>query len=71
MKHDHNHNDHQHSHSGHSHAHNANKKALTISFFLIAGFMFVEFIGGYLTNSLALISDAGHMSVSYTHLNPY
>jgi len=23
--------------------------------------MFVEFIGGYLTNSLALISDAGHM----------
>lgn len=61
MKHDHNHNTHEHSHSGHSHAHNANKKALTISFFLIAGFMFVEFIGGYLTNSLALISDAGHM----------
>lgn len=61
MKHDHNHNPHEHSHSGHSHAHNANKKALTISFFLIAGFMFVEFIGGYLTNSLALISDAGHM----------
>ncbi len=61
MKHDHNHNTHEHSHSGHSHAHNANKKALTISFFLIAGFMFVEFIGGYLTNSLAFISDAGHM----------
>lgn len=51
---------HEHSHD-HNHAHNANKKALTISFFLIAGFMFVEFIGGYLTNSLALISDAGHM----------
>lgn len=52
-----------HDHKGHSHnhAHNANKKALTISFILIAGFMFVEFIGGYLTNSLALISDAGHM----------
>lgn len=58
MEHNHNHN---HSHSGHSHAHNANKRALTISFFLIAGFMFVEFIGGYLTNSLALLSDAGHM----------
>ncbi|WP_255495215.1 cation diffusion facilitator family transporter [Dysgonomonas sp. 521] len=52
---------HSHSHRGHNHTHNANKKALTISFFLIAGFMFVEFIGGYLTNSLALISDAGHM----------
>lgn len=51
---------HEHSHS-HNHTHNANKKALTVSFFLIAGFMFVEFIGGYLTNSLALISDAGHM----------
>lgn len=58
--HDHDHN-HDHSHSGHSHTHNANKKALTISFVLIASFMFVEFIGGYLTNSLALISDAGHM----------
>lgn len=57
----HNHNNREHSHGGHSHNHNANKKALTISFALIAGFMFVEFIGGYLTYSLALISDAGHM----------
>ena len=55
----HNHS-HSHSHS-HSHAHNANKKALTLSFILIAGFMFIEFIGGILTNSLALLSDAGHM----------
>lgn len=54
--------EHNHGHNhNHSHAHNANKKALTISFILISGFMFVEFIGGYLTNSLALISDAGHM----------
>lgn len=57
----HNHDDHGHSHGGHNHAHNANKKALSISFALIASFMFVEFIGGYLTHSLALISDAGHM----------
>lgn len=55
-----NNHEHQHGHS-HNHSHNANRKALTISFILIAGFMFVEFIGGYLTNSLALISDAGHM----------
>ncbi|MBB4035176.1 cobalt-zinc-cadmium efflux system protein [Dysgonomonas hofstadii] len=65
MGHNHNHDDHthshNHSHSGHSHTHNANKKALTISFILITSFMFVEFIGGYLTHSLALISDAGHM----------
>jgi cobalt-zinc-cadmium efflux system protein len=52
---------HTHSHSGHSHAHNTNKKALLISFILIAGFMIVEFVGGLLTNSLALLSDAGHM----------
>lgn len=55
-----NHHSHDHVHS-HSHSHKANKKALAISFILIAGFMFIEFIGGYLTNSLALISDAGHM----------
>lgn len=46
-------------HEGHSHTNN--RKALKLSFILIAGYMFVEFIGGFLTNSLALISDAGHM----------
>ncbi|WP_085521540.1 cation diffusion facilitator family transporter [Tuberibacillus sp. Marseille-P3662] len=46
---------------GHDHSHNANKKALLISFILIAAFMLVEVIGGFLTNSLALLSDAGHM----------
>lgn len=63
MGHNHSHDshDHGHSHSGHNHSHNANKKALTISFILIATFMLIEFVGGYLTNSLALLSDAGHM----------
>ncbi|MDU1890778.1 MAG: cation diffusion facilitator family transporter [Dysgonomonas sp.] len=60
MGHDHSHDGHNHSHS-HNHSHNANKKALTISFILIASFMIIEFVGGYFTNSLALISDAGHM----------
>lgn len=46
---------------GHDHTHGANKKALFISFILIAGFMIVEAIGGFITNSLALLSDAGHM----------
>lgn len=52
---EHNHNQH------HDHAHGANKKALTISLILITSFMIVEIIGGVLTNSLALLSDAGHM----------
>lgn len=53
--------EHSHSNHSHSHTHNSNKKALTISFVLIASFMIVEFVGGFLTNSLALLSDAGHM----------
>ena len=36
-------------------------KALGISLFLVFTFAFVELIGGFLTNSLALLSDAGHM----------
>ena len=45
----------------HSHAHTGNKKVLLVSFIIITAFMLVEAIGGYLTNSLALLSDAGHM----------
>lgn len=52
---------HSHSHS-HSHGHgSSNKSALKWSFFLIASYMIVEVIGGIMTNSLALLSDAGHM----------
>lgn len=46
---------------GHDHTHGANKKVLMIGFFIITGYMIVEAIGGYLTNSLALLADAGHM----------
>ncbi|OYD56347.1 cation transporter, partial [Fictibacillus aquaticus] len=55
---------------GHSHIHGQdhdhhhgsnNKKALKWSFLLISTFMVVEVIGGLMTNSLALLSDAGHM----------
>ena len=52
--------EHNHDHH-HDHTQGANKKALTISLILIASFMIVEVIGGVLTNSLALLSDAGHM----------
>lgn len=52
-----------HSHDGHqhNHTHGANKKTLLIAFFIITVYMIVEVIGGYMTNSLALLSDAGHM----------
>ncbi|MDF1509867.1 cation diffusion facilitator family transporter [Robertmurraya sp. DFI.2.37] len=46
---------------GHDHTHGANKKTLLISFIIITGYMIVEAIGGFVTNSLALLSDAGHM----------
>ncbi|ARJ37504.1 cation transporter [Sporosarcina ureae] len=46
---------------GHDHAHGANKKVLLISFLIITLYMIVEAIGGFLTNSLALLADAGHM----------
>ncbi|MEJ7514661.1 cation diffusion facilitator family transporter, partial [Staphylococcus lugdunensis] len=43
------------------HTHGANKKTLLISFIIITSYMIVEGLGGFFTNSLALISDAGHM----------
>lgn len=46
---------------GHDHTHGANKKVLWISFLIITVYMMVEAIGGFLTNSLALLADAGHM----------
>lgn len=53
---------HHHGHShGHSHGNSGNKKALLTAFLLISAFMIVEVIGGIVTNSLALLSDAGHM----------
>ena len=37
------------------------QRTLLFSFIIIAGYMMVEAIGGWLTGSLALLSDAGHM----------
>jgi cobalt-zinc-cadmium efflux system protein len=54
------HHGHSHDHH-HGHSHTGNKKALMGSFILIAAFMVVEVAGGLMTNSLALLSDAGHM----------
>lgn len=49
-------------HHGHDHDHRAgSRQALAWTLALTASFMAVEFIGGWLSGSLALISDAGHM----------
>src|SRR5699024_748260 len=45
----------------HDHHHTNNKRGLFWCFIAIFSFMIVEVIGGFLTNSLALLSDAGHM----------
>lgn len=43
----------------HDHAHD--RRRLKLSLVLTGGYCIVEFIGGLLTHSLALLSDAGHM----------
>ena len=69
----HHHHGHEHSHGhGHSHDHHGhhhhhgptregNKKGLTIALTITTGIMLLEFFGGLITNSLALLSDSGHM----------
>lgn len=51
---------HSHEHS-HDHGRNSNRKGLTIALIVTAGIMVLEFFGGLFTNSLALLSDSGHM----------
>jgi cobalt-zinc-cadmium efflux system protein len=58
----------EHEHScGHDHGHarhhsgSGHRKAITAAFFITAGFMVVEAVGGLLTGSMALLSDSMHM----------
>ena len=46
---------------GNDHSHSTNKKTLTVSLVIITVYMAVEVIGGLVTNSLAILADAGHM----------
>lgn len=59
--HDHHHHGHGHHHHHHDHSREGNKKGLTIALFITFGIMILEFFGGLFTNSLALLSDSGHM----------
>ncbi|MFN0025763.1 MAG: cation diffusion facilitator family transporter [Acidimicrobiales bacterium] len=67
--HRHEHGSQQHTGQGHTHDHGAvlrragvrHRSRLLIAFGLVGGFFVVEAVAGLWTNSLALISDAGHM----------
>ena len=60
--HDHSHGGHSHSHGhGHTHAHGASTRALAWSLVLTVLILIAEGVGGWLSNSLALLADAGHV----------
>ncbi len=57
-----------HDHAGHDHGHRlapdagaGPRRALQIALAITAGFALIEAVGGWLSGSLALLSDAGHM----------
>jgi cobalt-zinc-cadmium efflux system protein len=58
--HDHHHG-HDHGPGGHDHAAHASVKSLRIALTMTATLLVAEVIGGILSNSLALLADAGHM----------
>lgn len=48
-------------HAGHDHTHGMAKQTLRLAFFLTVIILVAEVTGGLLANSLALLSDAGHV----------
>ena len=56
MPHGHGHHEH-----GHHHARGHSKRRLILALMLAAGYMLAEAVGGFVTGSLALLADAGHM----------
>ncbi|MBL7950288.1 MAG: cation transporter [Flavobacteriales bacterium] len=62
MGHDHRHHDHSHDHAGHDHGHvhAAGAKALGLAFFINLTFTLVEVVGGWWTDSIAVLTDAFH-----------
>lgn len=61
VQHNHNH-DHDHAHHGaHHHHHGGSTRALAIALAITLSLMVVEVIGSFVTGSLALLADAGHM----------
>ncbi|NIZ68059.1 cation diffusion facilitator family transporter, partial [Escherichia coli] len=52
---------HSHSHTSSHLPEDNNARRLLYAFGVTAGFMLVEVVGGFLSGSLALLADAGHM----------
>ena len=48
-------------HSGHNHTHGMARNSLRLAFFLTLIILIAELVGGLFANSLALLSDAGHV----------
>ena len=49
-----------HSHQNHHHNNGANEKNIRLAFFMNFGFALIEVVGGYFTNSIAIMADALH-----------
>jgi cobalt-zinc-cadmium efflux system protein len=58
---DHDHSGHNHGPGGHDHAAHAPVRSLRLALALTATLLVVEIAGGFISNSLALLADAGHM----------
>ena len=54
-------NRHEHAGHNHDHTHSMAKQSLRLAFFLTMLILATELIGGFAANSLALLSDAGHV----------
>lgn len=69
--HSHDHHAHGHGHEhGHDHCHgNASRGRLGLAAILTGLFMIVEIIGGFISGSLALLADAGHMMTDFAALS--
>ncbi|MBI1310239.1 cation diffusion facilitator family transporter [bacterium] len=60
--HSHSHHDHAHAHGAGGHARgNGNQQRLLLTLLLASAYLIAEIVGGLLSNSLALLADAGHM----------
>ncbi len=55
-------------HHDHNHSHISNERRVFWAMLLTGGFMVAEVIGGIVSNSLALLSDAGHMLTDFVSL---
>jgi cobalt-zinc-cadmium efflux system protein len=50
-----------HGHGGHQHAHGTSTRRLALALGVTSVFLVAEVVGGLLSNSMALLADAGHM----------